>query len=56
VISMQDIFSFQQKTTDANGMIHGSFVGNGIVPECVSKIERMEKKFPPGFFNQRMDV
>ncbi|MBX6361909.1 MAG: CpaF family protein [Acidobacterium ailaaui] len=56
VISMQDIFSFQQKTTDANGMIHGSFVGNGIVPECVSKIERMGKKFPPGFFNQRMDV
>lgn len=56
IISMQEIFSFQQKGVDVDGRVRGAFVGNGIVPECLTKIELIGKKFETGFFNQRMDV
>lgn len=56
VISMQEIFRFHQKSTGENGQIHGVFTGEGIVPECLRKIELGGKNFEPGFFTQKLEV
>ena len=56
VISMQDIFLFEQKAVELDGRIHGTFLGNGIMPQCIKSIELSGKKFEPGFFTQRMEV
>ena len=56
VISMQDIFAFEQKAVEPDGRVRGSFAGNAIVPECIKEIELAGQRFEPGFFNQRMEV
>lgn len=56
VISMQDIFTFEDKGVDMQGRTHGIFKGCEIVPECMKKIKLYGMEFEPGFFAQRMEV
>jgi pilus assembly protein CpaF len=56
MISMQDIFAFEDKGIDHEGRTHGIFKGCKIVPECMKKIRLNGMDFEPGFFAQTMEV
>jgi pilus assembly protein CpaF len=56
VISMQDIFTFENKGVGPDGKTHGVFKGCKIIPECMSKIKLSGVDFEPGFFAQSMEV
>ena len=39
VITMQDLFEFNQKTVDADGRVHGAFQATGVRPRCMKRLE-----------------
>ncbi|MBN2327378.1 MAG: CpaF family protein [Candidatus Omnitrophica bacterium] len=40
VVTMQDIFQFQQEDVDSDGNVIGSFVATGVRPRCINRLER----------------
>jgi len=47
VITMQEIFSFQQSSVDEEGRVHGSFVFSGIRPRFMDRLEVAGIRIPP---------
>ncbi len=50
IITMQDIFKFQQEDVDPEGNVIGSFVATGVRPRCVSRLERTGIRLSPDLF------
>jgi pilus assembly protein CpaF len=53
VISLQEIFRFEQVGVEANGKIKGHFKATGLRPMFSKKLETMGIKLPPGIFAPR---
>jgi len=51
VITLQDIFRFQQKGVDNRGKVKGEFVYTGIVPGFVKKLKEKGINIPQSIFN-----
>ena len=47
IITMQEIFSFQQSSVDEEGRVHGSFVFSGIRPRFMDRLEVAGIRIPP---------
>ncbi|SMB94879.1 pilus assembly protein CpaF [Thermanaeromonas toyohensis ToBE] len=50
VITLQDIFLFQQEGYDSAGRVRGRFVATGIRPRFLHKLEARDIKLPPEIF------
>ncbi len=50
VITIQDIFAFQQEGVGSKGKIKGKFMATGFIPKFVEKIEKKGVKIPRGLF------
>ncbi len=50
VITMQDIFAFDQKTVDAEGRVHGAFQATGVRPRCIKRLESAGVRLSPSVF------
>ena len=50
VITLQDIFVFQQEGVGSKGKIKGKFLATGFIPKFVEKIEKKGVKIPRGLF------
>ncbi|KAB1441830.1 CpaF family protein [Pseudodesulfovibrio senegalensis] len=53
IITMQEIFAFEQTGVDSKGMVVGDFMGRGIRPKFSEKLNRMGTPFPPDIFEAR---
>ncbi len=53
IITMQEIFAFEQTGVDSKGMVEGHFTGRGIRPKFSEKLNRMGTPFPPDIFEAR---
>ncbi|WP_147819693.1 CpaF family protein [Salidesulfovibrio onnuriiensis] len=53
VITMQEIFAFEQTGINERGKVEGYFTGRGIRPRFSEKLERMSRSFPPDIFDVR---
>jgi pilus assembly protein CpaF len=51
VITMQEIFSFQQKGLDANGNVRGTFRFQGIRPKFIEKFKMVGIHLPQEIFD-----
>jgi len=51
VVTLNDIFSFQQSGVDAQGRVKGRFAATGIRPKFVQKFESLGMQVPPDLFN-----
>jgi pilus assembly protein CpaF len=51
VVTMQEIFKFQQEDVDKEGNVIGSFVATGVRPRCVERLERAGIHMSAGIFN-----
>lgn len=51
VVTMQEIFKFQQEDVDKEGNVVGSFVATGVRPRCVERLERTGIRLSAGIFN-----
>ncbi|MDR3745457.1 MAG: CpaF family protein [Acidobacteriaceae bacterium] len=56
VISMQDIFLFEKKGLDSNGIVKGRFFSTGIVPKCVEKLTAAGIPVPAGLSDYSVDI
>jgi pilus assembly protein CpaF len=56
VISMQDIFLFEKKGLDADGVVKGKFFSTGIVPKCVEKLVAAGIPVPAGLTEYSLDI
>ncbi len=54
VISMQDIFEFQQTGLDENRVAQGRFVANGVRPACLAKLHACGVPLPVEIFERRV--
>lgn len=52
-IILQDIFEFKQEGTDAFGKIKGQFVGKGIVPRVIARLEEEGISYSEKWFKER---
>ena len=50
VITMQDIFTFEQKTVDSEGRVHGAFQATGVRPRCIKRLEAAGVRLSPSVF------
>ena len=55
VITMQDIFTFEIKTTDANGKVIGRFKPTGVRPKFADEIEKHGIHLDPAMFDPHID-
>ncbi len=53
VITMQEIFAFEQTGISDKGRVEGYFTGRGIRPKFTEKLERMSKTFPTDIFDAK---
>lgn len=53
VITLQDIFVFQQEGIGKDGKIKGKFQATGFIPKFVEKLERKGYKIPRGIFSNK---
>jgi pilus assembly protein CpaF len=53
VISMHDIFGFQQTGTDAKNCVEGYFRATGVRPQCLKTLTVKGAGLPPEFFSDR---
>ena len=53
VISMHDLFTFQRTGVDENQRVVGAFHCQGIVPECLTRLQRAGFDLQPTLFEQR---
>ena len=51
IITMQEIFSFEQTGLDENGRVKGRFRANGIKPRFVEKFKTLNIDLPQGLFD-----
>jgi len=51
VVTLNDIFSFQQTGVDGQGRVKGRFAATGIRPKFVQKFESLGMQVPPDLFN-----
>jgi pilus assembly protein CpaF len=56
VVTMQDIFLFQQTGVGDDGRIQGSFVATGVRPKFLGRLARNGIEFPREYFRFKMDV
>lgn len=54
VISMQEIFQFQQENVDGQGNVLGSFSAGGVRPQCMARFEASGIHLPPHLFEPRV--
>ncbi len=54
VITLQEVFSFQQTGLDENGNVKGRFKINRILPRFIDKIEALGVSFPEEIFNSEL--
>ena len=54
IITMQDIFKFEQTGIDENGKVCGVYNSTGIMPYCLDKIMMNGAKLDKAIFNARM--
>jgi pilus assembly protein CpaF len=54
VLTMQEIFKFQQETIDREGKVHGSFVSCGVRPRCMPRLEADGVRLPANLFQQKI--
>lgn len=50
VITMQEIFRFEQRTVDAEGRVRGAFVATGVRPKRLTKLEAAGISLSPDLF------
>ncbi|QGY38853.1 CpaF family protein [Pseudodesulfovibrio cashew] len=50
MITMQEIFAYEQTNIDKNGKVEGFFTARGIRPKFAEKLERMGRPFPQHMF------
>ncbi len=53
VITLQDIFVFNQEGIDKNGRVTGKFQATGFIPKFVEELERKGYKIPRGIFQNK---
>lgn len=53
VVTMQDIFVFEQRGLNSEGQIQGELVATGLRPRFIEKIEQTGIQLPPGTFRKR---
>jgi pilus assembly protein CpaF len=51
IITTQEIFAFEQRGLDANGLVKGRFVPRGVRPKFLDKFEATGHKIPRDLFN-----
>jgi pilus assembly protein CpaF len=51
MITMQEIFAFEQTNVSAEGKVEGYFTARGIRPKFATKLERMGRTFPRDMFD-----
>ncbi len=56
VITMQDIFVFDQSTVDSEGKVRGTFRATGTRPQFGGRLEAFGRKLPARLLGLRMDV
>ena len=54
VITMQDIFKFEQLGVTASGKAYGQFVASGIRPGFLDRLESVGQKLDPAMFDRRV--
>jgi pilus assembly protein CpaF len=52
-IQMHEIFTYEQSGVDADGHATGNFIGTGIRPRCLERIENRGIKLPSDLFMRR---
>ena len=50
MITMQEIFAYEQTGVSAEGKVEGYFTARGIRPKFAEKLERMGYNFPASMF------
>jgi len=53
VITLQDIFVFNQEGIDKNGRVTGKYQATGFIPKFVEELERKGYKIPRGIFQNK---
>jgi pilus assembly protein CpaF len=53
VITLQEIFSFQQTGIDGKGMVKGRFAAKGIRPKFVERFKTLDIPIPYDFFDSQ---
>ncbi len=56
VITMQDIFVFEQSTVDEEGQVHGVFHATGTRPQFAGRLEAYGQQLPAHLLRMRIDV
>jgi pilus assembly protein CpaF len=51
MITMQEIFAYEQTNVSAEGKVEGYFTARGIRPKFATKLERMGRTFPRDMFD-----
>ena len=51
MITMQEIFAYEQTNVSAEGKVEGYFTARGIRPKFAAKLERMGRTFPRDMFD-----
>ncbi len=51
VITMQEIFKFEQENVDQNGDVLGSFCASGVRPKCLTRLETAGVRLSPELFH-----
>ena len=54
IITMQDIFAFEQQGVTRAGKTHGQFVATGIRPQCLERLKTSGSDLDPGMFMRRV--
>ena len=54
VLTMHDIFEFQQTGIDENRVAQGGFVATGVCPRCLDKLHCAGETIPPSLFEPRV--
>ena len=56
IVSMQDIFLFEQKGIGPNGKVKGRFFATGIVPKCGDKLAAAGAPVPTGLADHSLEI
>jgi pilus assembly protein CpaF len=54
IITMQDIFAFEQLSVNRSGKAIGQFVATGIRPACLERLKSAGSEVDPGMFTRRV--
>ncbi len=56
IVTMQEIFKFQQTGVDAEGRVHGAFTATGIRPHFADLLESRGIPLPPNLFDENVPI